>query len=117
MGRGTLEMPPKPKEIETAMDGFSHHTTQTNSALAPSSNANAGPKYLNYEELRDQTGLSLSTLRRLVKAGRLPFFQPGGPRTRIIFPADVIERALRSLTVSPLPPESKLTLSSQNVQR
>jgi excisionase family DNA binding protein len=52
--------------------------------------------YLGYAEIAAQTGISLSTLRRRVKEGRLPFIQPGGRRTRIVFPADVIERLLQN---------------------
>jgi excisionase family DNA binding protein len=61
--------------------------------------------YLTYDELHVKTGLSLSTLRRRVKEGRLPFFQPGGPRTRVVFPADVIERLLSSVPIREQPQE------------
>ena len=65
---------------------------------------------LSYEELSVQTGLSLSTLRRRVKEGKLPCIQPGGRRTRIVFPVDVVERLLQhasnsseTATVPPAP--------------
>jgi excisionase family DNA binding protein len=56
---------------------------------------------LSYEEVSAQTGLSLSTLRRRVQEGKLPFIQPGGRRTRVVFPADVVERLLQHPTDSP----------------
>jgi excisionase family DNA binding protein len=63
--------------------------------------------YLNYKELSADTGISVSTLRRRVQAGQLPFFQPGGRRTRVVFPADLVERLLQSPTESPaLSPET-----------
>src|SRR5947209_5314315 len=55
---------------------------------------NSRAAYLTYEELHVKTRISLSTLRRLVREGCIPFFQPGGPRTRILFPADIVERLL-----------------------
>jgi excisionase family DNA binding protein len=50
---------------------------------------------LTYDDLSTLTGLSLSTLRRRVKEGKLPFIQPGGRRTRIVFPRDVMEQLLQ----------------------
>jgi excisionase family DNA binding protein len=47
---------------------------------------------LTYTELSELTGISQSTLRRRVKQGTIPFLQPGGPRTRVVFPIDVIDR-------------------------
>lgn len=58
---------------------------------------------LSYEEVSARTGLSLSTLRRRVKEGKLPFIQPGGRRTRIVFPLDVIERLLQAADTSSSP--------------
>jgi excisionase family DNA binding protein len=51
---------------------------------------------LSIKELSAHTGLSESTIRRRVKDGTLPFIQPGGPRTRVVFPADIQERLLSS---------------------
>jgi excisionase family DNA binding protein len=48
--------------------------------------------YLTIAELAATTGMSVSTLGRLKKRGLLPFFQPGGPRSRVLFPADAVER-------------------------
>jgi excisionase family DNA binding protein len=50
---------------------------------------------LTVEELSQLTGLSVSTIRRRVKDGTIPFLQPGGPRSRIAFPADIVERLLQ----------------------
>ena len=50
-----------------------------------------GPFYLTLQQLADRTSLSVSTLRRLLKNGRLRGFQPGGPGTRIVFRPDAIE--------------------------
>lgn len=48
--------------------------------------------YLTLREFSVTTGLSESTLRRRVRDGSLPFVQPGGPGTRILFRADALER-------------------------
>jgi excisionase family DNA binding protein len=53
-------------------------------------------RYLTINELADVTGYSVSTLQRLRRKGALPFYQPGGPGTRIVFPADAIERAAKT---------------------
>ena len=49
------------------------------------------PLYLNVSELRAKTGLSISTIRRRMSDGTLRYLQPGGPRTRVLFPLDAIE--------------------------
>lgn len=73
----------------------------------------ASQKYLTYEDLHAVTGISLSTLRRRVKAGQIPYFQPGGSRTRVAFPPDVVERLLKSqgLDLNQCPPVTKTTES------
>jgi excisionase family DNA binding protein len=43
-------------------------------------------------ELCELSGLSESTIRRRVKDGSLPAFQPGGHRKRLLFPVDVLDR-------------------------
>jgi excisionase family DNA binding protein len=61
---------------------------------------------LSYAELSKRTGISVPTLRRRVDEGKLPFFQPGGPRTRIVFPADVVEQLTHvQPTLAEPPPE------------
>jgi excisionase family DNA binding protein len=52
-------------------------------------------KYLTVEELSRRSGLSTSTLHRLKKADKIPFFQPAGKGGRLLFPADAIEQAAR----------------------
>ena len=49
-------------------------------------------RYLTIQELRGLSGWSLSTIRRRVRDGSIPVIQPGGPRTRMLFPADVLDR-------------------------
>jgi excisionase family DNA binding protein len=69
------------------MDGDRHcHDGSKQASLPPSP-----LQYLSYQELSARTGISISTLRRRVKQRRLPHFQPGGPRTRIVFPSNAIE--------------------------
>lgn len=61
----------------------------------PATSADATPlTCLTYEELSRRTGLSISTLRRRVKDGTIPFLQPGSRRSRIVFPIDIVERLL-----------------------
>lgn len=43
---------------------------------------------LTIEEFARRTSLSVSTIRRRIKDGQLPFWQPGGPGTRLLLPAN-----------------------------
>ena len=58
-------------------------------------------RYLSIEELSASTTLSISTLRRLYKQGLIVGYQPGGPRTRIVFPPDAIEQVSRATSEPP----------------
>jgi hypothetical protein len=57
-------------------------------------------RFLTIEELAATTTLSVSTLRRLHRRGLIVGYQPGGPRTRIIFPLDAIEQIARTSSTS-----------------
>jgi excisionase family DNA binding protein len=46
------------------------------------------------------SGLSISTVRRLLKAGRLPFIQPAGRRSRILIPRDALTQTRASPPVA-----------------
>lgn len=48
---------------------------------------------LTVDELSDSTGASPATIWRLKKAGRIPFYQPGGKGHKVFFPSDALEQA------------------------
>ena len=50
------------------------------------------PKHLSPQEFSQQSGLSIASVRRYLRDGKLPFAQPGGPRGRILIPADALAR-------------------------
>ena len=50
--------------------------------------------YVDIVELAARTGVSISTINRLKKRGKIPFYQPGGKRTRVLFPPDAIKGAV-----------------------
>lgn len=56
----------------------------------------AGRGYLRIEELAAYTGVSVSTIRRLWRRRHIRGFQPGGPRTRVVFPLDALEQVVRA---------------------
>ncbi|MBL8826022.1 MAG: helix-turn-helix domain-containing protein [Planctomycetaceae bacterium] len=60
------------------------------------------PRFVDIKELSQQSGLSVSTITRLKNAGQIPFYQPGGKRSRVLFPIDAIE-AGGSPTMPPIP--------------
>ena len=59
----------------------------------PVANKRLDEAHLTIQELSEHSHLSVATINRLKKAGLIPFFQPGGPRTSVRFPADAIEQA------------------------
>jgi len=60
--------------------------------MAAQENNNAR-KYVSIEELSAGSGMSITQLRRLARAGRIPFFQPGGKGGKLLFPPDAIEKS------------------------
>ncbi|MCA9250253.1 MAG: excisionase family DNA-binding protein [Phycisphaerales bacterium] len=53
--------------------------------------ANSARTFMSISECCDATGLSVSTVRRLIKRGHLEMFQPGGHRCRILIPVSAIQ--------------------------
>jgi len=66
----------------------------------------ADREYLTILELSSRTGLSISTLRRLQNRKLIPFYQPGGPGSRVLFPRDAIEisSSANASSPNPIPP-------------
>jgi excisionase family DNA binding protein len=60
-------------------------------------------EYLSPAEFADLCGLSVETVRRRLRDGGLPRVQPGGPRTRLLIPADALDRALTAASASGRP--------------
>jgi excisionase family DNA binding protein len=48
-------------------------------------------RFLSIAEFARLARLSISTIRRYMKAGKLPYVQIGGPRSRVLFAADVLD--------------------------
>src|SRR4051794_8036102 len=48
-------------------------------------------RYLSPQEFSRLSGLSLATVHRYLRKGKLPHRQPGGRRTRILIPVDALE--------------------------
>jgi hypothetical protein len=51
---------------------------------------NQSRQYLSPREFSKVSGLSLATVRRYLKGGKLPYLQPGGRRGRILIPVDIL---------------------------
>ena len=70
------------------------HQSDASNATPP---VGGGPetarRFLSIAEFSKVTGLSVSTIQRLRREGKLTYYQPGGPRKRILFCPDAIERA------------------------
>jgi hypothetical protein len=47
--------------------------------------------YLSPQQFSAHSGLSLSTVHRYLRQGRLPFRQPAGRRGRVLIPRDALE--------------------------
>ena len=52
--------------------------------------------YLDIDELSSRSSLSVTTLRRYVRNGRIKAIQPGGPGAKLLFLPDALERTVRS---------------------
>ena len=52
---------------------------------------------LTIQQLSVSCGLSIATLHRLKRQGKLPFYQPAGKGGRLLFSPDAIERASAAL--------------------
>jgi hypothetical protein len=57
-------------------------------------------RYLSPQEFSALSGLSLATVHRYLRNGRLPYRQPAGHRGRILIPADALE-----LVIAATPPD------------
>lgn len=69
--------------------------------------ADAPKPFLSAAELASRWGVSESTIRRLHHTGRIRGYQPGGPRARLIFPADTLEQLIRLATSLPSLPSAR----------
>lgn len=49
-------------------------------------------KYLSPQELAATSGFCLSTINRLKKEGKIAYLQPGGPGSKVLFPADAMDQ-------------------------
>jgi hypothetical protein len=77
-----------------------------------------GPIYLTKHQLVARSGLSASTVQRYKDAGKIPFFQPGGPGGKLLFPPDAIEAARRqSLTEQIALPADTTSASAEHARR
>ena len=47
--------------------------------------------YVDAQQLASATGLSVATIWRLKRAGKIPFYQPGGEHHFVLFPCDANE--------------------------
>ena len=58
----------------------------------PVNQATSDRDYLDVNELAARTGLSKATIWRLKRKRLIPFFQPGGKGTTVLFPKDAVEQ-------------------------
>lgn len=67
------------------------------------------PEFLSPEEFAQFSGLSVPTIHRYLKSGRLPYIQPGGFRCRILIPQNALILSGKSTSENspPAPPCAK----------
>ena len=73
----------------------------------------------NVQQFADLSGLSKSTVRRYLKAGKLPHDQPGGPRCRILIPLSALpssENEPASVDPESGPTEEAITAEAEHPQ-
>ena len=71
--------------------------------MSDSSTPTTQRKFLSVEDFVVQTGISDATVRRWLKRGKLPHVQPAGRHSRILIPADALERMAKAEVVQPTP--------------
>ena len=72
----------------------------TDSALSPDQRQR---DHLSPQEFAQQSGLSLSTVHRYLKAGHLPKLQLAGPRGRVLIPRSALASIQEQASVPPVP--------------
>ncbi|WP_145044259.1 helix-turn-helix domain-containing protein [Gimesia chilikensis] len=67
------------------------------------------PEFLSPEEFAQFSGLSVPTIHRYLKSGRLPYIQPGGFRCRILIPQNALNSSgkIPSENSPSVPPRAK----------
>ncbi len=63
-------------------------------------------RLLTLKEYCGVTRLSPATIHRLIKAGKLPCYQPSGKGGKLLFPANAIELAASPASAPSAPPKS-----------
>lgn len=66
------------------------------------------------KEFSQRSGLSLATIHRYLRIGRLPFVQLGGRRHRVLIPCDALDCVLKPETREPAPQSSKAAKPHDN---
>jgi hypothetical protein len=86
-----------------------------NSQAIPSVLMNS-PTHLSPKQFSQHSGLSIATVHRYLKAGRLPYVQPAGPRGRILIQSDALARLSNSSDPGSAQPHSPTHSSSGVVE-
>lgn len=73
-------------------------------AVKPDAN---GGQLLTIQELSEKCRLSTSTIHRVKRQGKIPYFQPAGKGGRLLFPPRAIEDAADAESVT-APPSSQV---------
>jgi excisionase family DNA binding protein len=80
----------------------------------------AKQQFLSPADFARLSGLSLSTVQRYLRDGKIPYLQPAGRRGRILIPLQAFERAVHdvnALEVGASADESSTTSSSSDEPR
>jgi hypothetical protein len=67
------------------------------------SNKADNPQLLTLKEFSDFSKLSPATIHRLKRQGKIPFFQPSGPRGKLLFPANAVEQVANAASNDSFP--------------
>jgi len=74
--------------------------------MGETSDANGG-QLLTIQELSEKCRLSISTIRRLKRQGKIPHFQPAGKGGTLLFPPDAIEQTVANPQTPASPPSGQ----------
>lgn len=71
------------------------------------------PQLVDLKEICGVTRLSPATIHRLIKAGKLPFYQPSGKGGKLLFPLNAIELAASAASAPSVPLDARIAGSQR----
>jgi hypothetical protein len=73
-------------------------------------------RYFDIKQFSTTSGLSVATIRRLARDGRIPYLQPAGKGGKLLFPPDALELADQGATHASAQPRPTTSRQSSHLR-